>query len=115
MKRIQRKRKRQWRMPENTVYVGRPSIYGNPFTVKKKGGKWHVVNRYFDRLTLNVFDNEDEAWEEAVLRYRAWFFMHPNWPELLQRLKGKNLACWCPMHRPCHADVLIELVQKFVK
>lgn len=30
-KRIQRKRTKGWRMPENTVYVGRPSKWGNPF------------------------------------------------------------------------------------
>ena len=29
--RIQRKRTKGWRMPPNTVYVGRPSKWGNPF------------------------------------------------------------------------------------
>jgi hypothetical protein len=24
-------------------------------------------------------------------------------------LRGKNLACWCPLDQPCHADVLLEL------
>ena len=31
--RIQRKRTKGWRMPPNTVYVGRPTIWGNPFHV----------------------------------------------------------------------------------
>ncbi len=30
-KRIQRSRAKGWRMPPNTVYVGRPSLFGNPF------------------------------------------------------------------------------------
>ena len=30
MKRIQRKRTKGWRMPDNAVYVGRPSKWGNP-------------------------------------------------------------------------------------
>ncbi len=30
--RVQRKRVRGWRMPENTVYVGRPTKWGNPST-----------------------------------------------------------------------------------
>jgi hypothetical protein len=30
-KRIQRKRIKGWRMPENAVYVGRPTRWGNPF------------------------------------------------------------------------------------
>lgn len=34
--RIQRKRTKGWKMPENTVYVGRPSKWGNPFTIGKK-------------------------------------------------------------------------------
>ena len=24
-------------------------------------------------------------------------------------LAGKDLACWCPLSSPCHADVLLEL------
>lgn len=32
-KRIQRKRTRGWTTPPNTVYVGRPTIFGNPFVV----------------------------------------------------------------------------------
>jgi hypothetical protein len=28
---------------------------------------------------------------------------------LLPSLRGKNLACWCPLDQPCHADVLLEL------
>lgn len=26
-----------------------------------------------------------------------------------ERLAGKNLACWCKLGDPCHADVLLEL------
>ncbi|MDT7935250.1 MAG: DUF4326 domain-containing protein [Sphingomonadaceae bacterium] len=27
----------------------------------------------------------------------------------LRVLRCKNLACWCPLDQPCHADVLLEL------
>lgn len=27
----------------------------------------------------------------------------------LPSLRGKNLACWCALDKPCHADVLLEL------
>lgn len=32
-------------------------------------------------------------------------------PELpdLRPLRGRDLACWCPLDEPCHADVLLEL------
>lgn len=33
---------------------------------------------------------------------------HFSQKKLLQ-LRGKNLACWCPIGAPCHADVLLEL------
>jgi hypothetical protein len=29
---------------------------------------------------------------------------------LRRDLAGKDLACWCPLDQPCHADVLLELV-----
>ena len=35
LKRIQRKRVKGWKMPENTVYVGRPTKWGNPFRVEE--------------------------------------------------------------------------------
>lgn len=27
----------------------------------------------------------------------------------LSELRGKDLACWCPLDQPCHADVLLEI------
>jgi len=27
----------------------------------------------------------------------------------LGELRGHDLACWCPLDQPCHADVLLEL------
>jgi hypothetical protein len=32
-KRIQRKRTKGWRMPQNATYVGRPTRWGNPFSI----------------------------------------------------------------------------------
>ena len=34
------KRSKGWKMPENTVYVGRPTKWGNPFVVGKPGGAY---------------------------------------------------------------------------
>jgi hypothetical protein len=28
---------------------------------------------------------------------------------LRRDLAGYDLACWCPLDQPCHADVLLEL------
>lgn len=85
--RVQRKRSKGWAMPLNTVYVGRPSRFGNPFTQPMP--------------------------EDAVGLYRAWItgdsLSATTARRHLSALHGKNLACWCPLDQPCHADVLLEL------
>jgi len=48
---------------------------------------------------------------EAVQRYRD--HLDEN-PELLARarheLTGKDLACWCALDEPCHAEILLSIV-----
>lgn len=88
--RIQRKRVKGWRMPPNTVYVGRPTKWGNPWKPGKDGSAAHCVAEY--RLFT----------ERPARRLSGWF-------EGLHELRGKNLACWCALDAPCHADVLLEL------
>lgn len=100
-KRIQRKRTKGWRMPENTVYVGRPSKFGNPFNV-----------------------TEDRTHGETVAAFKIWITVdgcHANIPEKkaailnsLDEIRGKNLACWCREDRPCHADILLEIANNGV-
>jgi Domain of unknown function (DUF4326) len=41
----------------------------------------------------------------ALSIYRATFDM----VALRKELAGRNLACWCPLDQPCHADILLEL------
>ena len=114
-KRIQRKRTKGWRMPEGAVYVGRPSKWGNPFTVVNGHRQGWLVWDDRDRHgwvtheTSNgyvaSFDTERDARREAVRRFRR--FMFRQWA--LTELRGKDLVCWCPLDQPCHADVLLEL------
>jgi hypothetical protein len=86
--RVQLSRRKGWRMPTNTVKVCRPGKWGNPF---------------------RVCDGRDE--EEAVNAFEWWIREQGGKSLLadLHELKGKNLACWCPLGEPCHADVLLEL------
>lgn len=88
--RIQRKRTAGWRMPENTVYVGRPSKWGNPLPVVE--GDYAGAVRGFRTHAIGVLNFTPE-------RIRA-------------ELAGKNLACWCPLDQPCHADVLLEIANR---
>ncbi len=92
-KRIQQRRVKGWRKPEGARSVKRPGPFGNPFLVTIKG----------DRA----------AHAEAVADFREWI-THPAQVDLLARarreLRGLDLMCSCPPHLPCHADVLLELV-----
>jgi hypothetical protein len=91
--RIQRQRIKGWKMPENTVYVGRPGRWGNPFAVIGKG-----QNSKYPPMTAQL----------AVDAYRRQM---PEFTKEAARreLAGKNLACFCKLGEPCHADVLLEI------
>ena len=105
MKRIQLHRSKGWRLPEGAVSVARPSRYGNPFRVGVRPGEYRPA--------------------EAVALYRVWLLERRpvisdrgDWPVHLDPLRDATaLACWCPLtdaeggRVPCHADVLIELLE----
>jgi hypothetical protein len=117
--RIQRRRTAGWHMPPNTVYVGRGTPFGSPFPVARGTSTSCGVSKTiwvvgtFDGPAMWVRDSRDEAQRIAVDAYRAWVFQQPEILEMIWRdLRGKNLACWCPLDRPCHADVLLELANE---
>lgn len=95
-------------MPASAVYVGRPTLFGNPFT---------IADAIADNPDLTVA----QARERCVRLYRDWLagdvvLSSPVLTERrqavldeLHRLAGLDLACWCPPGTACHADVLIEL------
>ena len=69
------------------VYIGRPSKWGNPFTIGRDG---------------------DRA--EVIRKYREWILTQPELLKALPELKGKTLGCWCAPHA-CHGDVLKSLIE----
>ena len=108
-RRIQLSRKKGWRKPEGTVVVARPGPFGNPFTVKDaeeadcRDPHNTVVMAFRDWLNGNPWAcgclDDYEARRQTILAR-------------LPELRGKNLACWCPLDQPCHADVLLELANR---
>lgn len=115
-KRIQRSRAKGWRMPPSAVYVGRGSRWGNPWRVKQTpNGEWwcFIPSR---RGIKGPFADKHMATLVAVAAYRR-AITHPLegavelafGPETIARLRGRDLACWCRLDQPCHADVLLEL------
>lgn len=96
--RVQLSRKSGWRKPPNTLRVARPGKWGNPFAVGKPGP---MGREAIDREGAVGFFRQMMA--DPELRAAA------GYPPDLSALRGKNLACWCPVDGPCHADVLLEL------
>jgi len=94
--RVQRRRAKGWRMPLGTVYVGRPSKWGNPFTVTAE----RTVEECVDLFRFTT---------EPVPGRPGWFTTVDAAEIDVRPLRGKNLACWCPLNQPCHADVLLEI------
>lgn len=103
--RIQLKRTKGWRMPENTVKVDRSTRWGNQFR----------PDEYADAaLSVNAHDYDRKVWmrEMAAEAFAEWTRDEatPEWKaDVVRELRGKNLACWCPRHTYCHADVLLSL------
>lgn len=111
--RIQRQRTKGWRMPENTVYVGRPSQWGNPYRVGDiwdQAWVWDLPS-WEDAKTIDGETRITPALAKEM--FAAWFPMlndnSVSREYIRTTLRGKNLACWCPLDQPCHADVLLEI------
>lgn len=111
-KRIQRRRTKGWRMPPNTLYVGRPSKWGNSFTIGCEAWRFSTTIAYAVPKTMH----------EVLEDYRDWLL---GWiwlnKDFVAPLRGKDLACWCPLwydsggRVPCHADILLEIANEGYK
>lgn len=69
------------------VFIGRPSIWGNPFLLGWAGDR-----------------------ETVIAMYRRWIVQQPHLMARLHELRGKRLGCFCKPDKACHGDVLVELI-----
>ncbi len=67
------------------IYIGRPSRWGNPYTVGRDGSR-----------------------ERVIAMYEEYIRSQPHLMAALPGLRGKTLGCWCKP-KACHGDVLVEL------
>lgn len=67
------------------VYIGRPSIWGNPFVLEIDGRR-----------------------REVIAKYEEWIKTQPHLMARLPELRGKVLGCFC-VPLPCHGHVLARL------
>lgn len=101
--RIQLSRQKGWRLPHNSKKVDRSTPFGNPFVADKLFSNEKAVT-LFSRWLQGDSDILNKYPDFNMQRQRLLVRKH--------ELKGKNLACWCPLGGPCHADVLLELVNR---
>ena len=93
--RVQLKRSAGWKMPANTVKVDRTTRWGNPFTVAECGS-----------IALAVAQHG--RWMRGEIAAPGGVEPPPR-ETLRAALAGRNLACWCALNGPCHADLLLAL------
>ena len=110
-KRIQMTRQRPWRAEHpDAVIVARPGRWGNPYRVTLVNREsWEV---YRGEEFISAWPTKDMAVTDAVKRFAIMLDHHraPWGPDDIRaELAGRDLACWCPLDQPCHADVLLEL------
>lgn len=74
---------------EYDIYIGRPSIYGNPYPASNRIKSISLFKNYFyNRI------KSDKHFLDKV-----------------NSLQGKTLGCFCkPL--PCHGDIIIEFLEK---
>ena len=136
-RRVRMRRTRGWTKPLNTIYVGRPSRWGNIFKI---GDGFVGLGAEQSGKTAGFYSSRSEDWRwcdielgppdaaAVVAAYRHEMFgvlttwadttqpgFDPDdavdWIDLvagLAGLRGHDLACWCDLDQPCHADVLLE-------
>lgn len=103
--RVQLSRKKGFRLPPNTVVVARPTKWGNPHKVHEPTGNPFTVMQ--DAMHGVCFTRE-AAVNHFRRDIRAGIYPFTK-KQIRAALRGKNLACWCPLGEPCHADVLLEI------
>ena len=76
--------------PDDAIYIGRPSRWGNPFEIGKDGTRKEVVAKF-----RRMMYQDDKFWS-----VKRW--------EVKAELAGKDLVCFCAP-KACHGDVLLEI------
>ena len=106
-RRVQLSRRKGWRMPENTVSVARPTKWGNPWSIlAAREAGYTGSDRSLAEWCVELFSSWIRRAPSSATAYRMGAIQDPPDPT---ELRGKNLACWCKLDAPCHADVLLEL------
>ena len=107
-RRIQLSRRAGWRKLDGAVVVSRPSKWGNPYTL--------ATFRFSNADGTPASFDEEAAREMAIRDFEASLMVGGILPfteeDVRRELRGKSLACWCPLSKKCHGDVLLEIAAR---
>lgn len=104
-RRIQLSRAKGWRKPQNAIVVARPTRWGNPFVVGTHGTRAEVVGAHA-RLLQGFIATSDGPATDMQRQYA--YYVKDN----IGALRDHDLACWCSLDGPCHADLLLALANQ---
>lgn len=114
--RIQLRRTKGWRKPDGVVVVARPTKWGNPFLMGPVVASFpSLTDRQVAQFVVNDFKHLVRTGHGVAARGPRMsspeheVVTYPSLDEIRRELAGKDLACWCPLDQPCHADVLLAL------
>lgn len=94
-------------MPPNTVKVDRSTKWGNPFRVH--GDRVPMDPALAVATFRSLLAKEGDWWPRMPPPGKVHAMPLTTVAMVREELRGKNLACWCPLDQPCHADVLLEI------
>ena len=94
-RRIQLQTRHGWRKPQGAVVVNAAQQVGEPLA------SWSFYDPRLCGSTRTGAGCSDR-WETTSGGARG----RGGVPA---RVRGRDLACWCPLVEPCHADVLLEI------
>lgn len=93
------------------VSVVRPGRWGNQWIAERRGKVWVAVRVFgASEIVSKPCDSQADATRLCVASYRADLFSgqaEVTVGEVREFLLNKNLACWCKLGAPCHADTLL--------
>lgn len=80
--------KRTDKISKGSIYIGRPSKWGNPFPLKREEDRDKILKKYED-----------------------WIMKNKELLAQISELRGKDLVCWCAPKK-CHGEILLKLANE---
>lgn len=103
-------------MPPNSMYVGKPTAWANPFTfpflsldLSLALYREAVIGGWSPNLVKALTDEQVHIIYQAAERWKANLRAKFG-REAIHFLAGQDLVCWCPLDQPCHVDILLVLL-----